>query len=262
MLVLSDIHFALEPLRRVVQSGETLVILGDLVNLTDYRTGEGAVADVLGMEFARASASARGSGDYQRMRGLWLETVGDRIEEVREAIGEAIGAQYARVSEVLEGGHGYVIHGNVDRPRLLAEALPDGYEYVHGETRDIDGLRFGFVGGGAATPLQAEGEVSDETMTELLAGLGEVDVICSHVAPALDPLQTDVITGRAERGSAPLVDFIRASRPRLHLFGDVHQPQASRWRIGPTRCCNVGYFRATERAVRLDPADLGWVGHG
>jgi Icc-related predicted phosphoesterase len=262
MLVLSDVHFALEPLRRVVASGETLLILGDLVNLTDYRTGEGAVADVLGMEFARASASARGSGDYQRMRGLWLETVGDRIDEVREAIGEALRAQYAEVSEVLQDGHGYVIHGNVDRPRLLEEALPDGYEYVHGQARDIDGIRFGFVGGGAATPLQAEGEVSDESMAVLLDGLGDIDVLCTHVAPAVDPLQTDVITGRAERGSVPLVDFIRASRPRLHLFGDVHQPQASSWRIGPTRCRNVGYFRATERPLHLDPSDLGNPKHG
>jgi Icc-related predicted phosphoesterase len=262
MLVLSDIHFALESLRRVVASGETLVILGDLVNLTDYRTGEGAVADVLGMEFARASATARGSGDYQRMRGLWLETVGDRIEEVRDAIGQAIGEQYTSVSEALQGGHGYVIHGNVDRPGLLADALPDGYEYVHGETREIEGLRFGFVGGGAATPLQAEGEVTDEAMAGLLDGLGDIDVLCTHVAPALDPLQTDVVTGRAERGSTPLIDYIRANPPRLHLFGDVHQPQASRWRVGPTRCHNVGYFRATGRALRLDPADLGMMRHG
>jgi Icc-related predicted phosphoesterase len=257
MLVLSDIHFATEPLRRVVATGETLLILGDLVNLTDYRTGEGAVADVLGMEFARASATARGAGDYQQMRGLWLDTVGDRIDEIRAAIGEAIDAQYASVSEALEGGHGYVIHGNVDRPGSLERALPAGYEYVHGQTREIDGLRFGFVGGGAATPLQAEGEVSDEEMSRLLETLGEVDVLCTHVAPALDPLQTDVVTGRAERGSAPLLEYIRATPPRLHLFGDVHQPQASSWRVGPTRCRNVGYFRATERAMPLDPADLG-----
>ena len=256
MLVLSDIHFALEPLRRVVASGETLLILGDLVNLTDYRTGEGAVAEVLGIDFARASASARGAGDYQQMRGLWLERVGDRVEEVRAAIGEAIDAQYSEISEALRGGHGYVIHGNVDRPRSLERALPPGYEYVHGQTREIEGLRFGFVGGGAATPLQAEGEVPDQTMEELLDRLGPVDVLCTHVAPALDPLQTDVVTGRAERGSAPLLEFIRAHRPRLHLFGDVHQPQASTWRVGPTRCRNVGYFRATERAVPLDLARL------
>ena len=257
MLVLSDIHFATEALRRVVAERETLLILGDLVNLTDYRTGEGAVADVLGMEFARASAAARGAGDYQQMRGLWLETVGDRIDEIRTAIGAAIDAQYARVSEALDGGHGYVIHGNVDRPGSLERALPPGFEYVHGQTREIEGVRFGFVGGGAATPMQAEGEVSDEEMSRLLDGLGEVDVLCTHVAPALDPLQTDVVTGRAERGSAPLLEYIRATRPRLHLFGDVHQPQASSWRVGPTRCRNVGYFRATERAMPLDPADLG-----
>jgi Icc-related predicted phosphoesterase len=259
MLVLSDIHFAIDPLRRVAATGETLLILGDLVNLTDYRTGEGAVADVLGMEFARASAAARGAGDYQQMRGLWLETVGDRIDEIRAAIGEAIDAQYTMVSEALEGGHGYVIHGNVDRPGPLERALPSGYEYVHGQTREIEGLRFGFVGGGAATPLQAEGEVSDEEMSRLLDTLGEIDVLCTHVAPAIDPLQTDVVTGRAERGSVPLLDYIRAYPPRLHLFGDVHQPQASRWRVGPTRCRNVGYFRATERAMALDPADLGYA---
>ena len=257
MLVLSDIHFAIEALRRVVAEGETLLILGDLVNLTDYRTGEGAVADVLGMEFALASAAARGAGDYQQMRGLWLETVGDRIDEIRTAIGEAIDVQYARVSEALDGGHGYVIHGNVDRPGSLERALPPGFEYVHGLTKEIEGVRFGFVGGGAATPLQAEGEVSDEEMSRLLDGLGEVDVLCTHVAPAVDPLQTDVVTGRAERGSAPLLEYIRATGPRLHLFGDVHQPQASSWRIGPTRCRNVGYFRATERAMPLDLADLG-----
>jgi Icc-related predicted phosphoesterase len=89
-------------------------------------------------------------------------------------------------------------------------------------------------------------------MEELLERLGPVDVLCTHVAPALDPLQTDVVTGRAERGSAPLLAFIRAHQPRLHLFGDVHQPQASTWRVGPTHCRNVGYFRATERAVTLD----------
>jgi Icc-related predicted phosphoesterase len=256
MLVLSDVHFALEPLRRVAASGETLLILGDLVNLTDYRTGEGAVADVLGMEFARASASARGAGDYQRMRGLWLEAVGDRVEEVRAAIGEAIDAQYAEVATALSGGNGYVIHGNVDRPASLERSLPPGFHYVHGQTLEIEGLRFGFVGGGASTPLQAEGEIPDQTMEEILEKLGPVDVLCTHVAPALDPLQTDVITGRAERGSGPLLSFIRSHQPRLHLFGDVHQPQASTWRVGPTRCRNVGYFRATGRAVPLDPARL------
>jgi Icc-related predicted phosphoesterase len=254
MLALSDIHFALEPLRRVAATGETLLILGDLVNLTDYRTGEGAVAEVLGIDFSRASASARGQGDFQRMRSLWLERVGDQIDEIRLEIGKAIDAQYERVAEALDGGHGYVIHGNVDRPGSLQRSLPSGYEYLHGETREIEGVRFGFVGGGAATPLQAEGEVSEEVLAQLLGDIGAVDILCTHVPPALGPLRTDVVTGRAERGSIPILQYLERHAPRLHLFGDVHQPQASTWRVGRTRCRNVGYFRATERPLRLDPA--------
>ena len=88
-----------------------------------------------------------GAGDYQRMRGLWLETVGDRIEEIRAAIGEAIEVQYARVSEALEGGHGYVIHGNVDRPGPLRRPFLPATS-THGQARELEGLRFGFVGGG------------------------------------------------------------------------------------------------------------------
>jgi Icc-related predicted phosphoesterase len=256
MLVLSDIHFALEPLREVVATGETLLILGDLVNLTDYRTGEGAVAEVLGLEFSRAAAAARGEGDFHRMRAMWVEAVGDRIDEFREEMGKAIDLQYEQITDVLAGGHGYVIHGNVDRPGSLQKALPDGYEYVHGETRVIEGARFGFVGGGAATPLQAEGEVSDEAVKAMLAEIGPVDVLCSHMPPAVDPLRRDVVTGRVERGSEPILRYLEAHAPLLHLFGDVHQPQASSWRVGRTRCRNVGYFRATGRPMRLDPAHL------
>lgn len=256
MLVLSDVHYALDPLRRVVETGETLLVLGDLVNLTDYRTGEGAVAEVLGLEFARASAEARGTGDYRQLRALWTGEIGDRADEVREAIGNAIEGQYLEVAEVLEGGHGYVIHGNVDRPALLERVLPSGWEYVHGQVREVGGLRIGFAGGGSPTPLRAEGEVSDEEMTRILEGLGPVDVLCSHVPPALRPLQTDVVTGRVERGSGPILDYLRRHRPRLHLFGDVHQPQASMWRVGRTRCRNVGYFRATGRPFRLEPGRL------
>jgi Icc-related predicted phosphoesterase len=257
MLVLSDVHHAVEPLRRIAASGETLLILGDLVNLTDYRTGEGAVADVLGIEFSRESATARGVGDFIRMRSLWVEMVGDRVEEIRAAIRRAVDAQYQEIADALQGGHGYVIHGNVDRPGSLQKSLPDGYEYVHGETRVIDGIRFGFVGGGSATPLQAEGEVSEDELERLLGDLGPVEILCSHVPPALGPLRTDVVTGRAERGSVPILRYLETHQPRLHLFGDVHQPQASWWRVGRTRCRNVGYFRATGRALALDPAGLG-----
>lgn len=256
MLLISDVHGALEPLKRLAASGETLTILGDLVNLTDYRSGEGAIADALGMEFARSSARARASGDYTEMRSLWAERVGDRGDEVRRSIGHALKDQYDLVAGALQGGHGYVIHGNVDRPGALRAILPDGYRYAHGETVEIDGLLFGFAGGGVSTPIQAEGEVSDDEMSALLDRMGPVDVLCSHVPPAIRALRYDVITGREERGSGPLLEYVADTQPTYHFFGDIHQAQAGTWRIGRTRCFNAGYFRATGRYLRLEHGEV------
>jgi hypothetical protein len=59
MLVVSDVHGAFDALAAIASGGEALLILGDLANLTDYRTGEGAVAAALGIEFARDAARAR-----------------------------------------------------------------------------------------------------------------------------------------------------------------------------------------------------------
>lgn len=252
MRFISDVHDAPEALRRLVDEGEEIAILGDLVNLTDYRTGLGAVADVLGIDFATRTSAARAQGDYPRMRELWRDEAEVTGEDLRSMISAELTGQYERAAEALTGGHGLVIHGNVDRPDVLKAMLPSGFRYVHGEVVERNGLRIGFVGGGIRTPLGADGEVSDEEMQDMLSALGEVDVLCSHVPPALPVLRTDVVTGREERGSEPILEFLIAAQPRLHLFGDVHQPKASTWKIGRTRCHNAGYFRATGRYLRLE----------
>lgn len=251
MLFVSDVHGAFEPLRRVVEMGETVVILGDLANLTDYRDGQGVVAQVLGLDFARAAAGARARGDFETMRSLWVDRVGDRAEEVREEIRQAIDDQYEQAADALASGTGLVIHGNVDRPASLMRHLPPSFSYVHGEVRELDGMRLGLVGGGMETPLRLDAEVPDEEMTALLERLGPVDVLCTHVPPAVRALRRDVITGREERGSAPIMKYLLEHQPRYHLFGDVHQAQATTWRLGATRCINAGYFRATSRFLRL-----------
>lgn len=257
MIFVSDIHDSPEALRRLVAMGREIVILGDFVNLTDYRTGRGAVSDVLGQEFARRSARARARGDYPGMRALWTEFSETTGLDLRQEIGEVLAGQYERAAAALEGGRGLVIHGNVDRPGELLRTLPEGFRYVHGERVARDGLTLGFVGGGVVTPLQADGEVSDEEMTSLLAAIGPVDVLCTHVPPALPALRRDVVTGRVERGSGPVRDYIDEHQPRYHMFGDVHQPQASTWRLGRTRCMNAGYFRATGRFLDLSDGLVG-----
>lgn len=251
MLVVSDVHGAFGALRRVAKTDGTLLILGDLVNLTDYRTGDGAVATAFGLDLAREAGAARGDGDFDEMRRIWRSAVTDP-DTGRRAIEDAIEAQYAEMTEALTGGSGYVIHGNVDRPERLEASLPPSFRFVHGQTVEIDSLVFGFVGGGVPTPLRGSGEVSDAEMEVLLGGLGPVDVLCTHVPPNVDALRTDVITGRAERSSEPVMQYILDHQPKAHLFGDVHQPRATAWRIGKTTCRNVGYFRATGRPFVLD----------
>ena len=127
----SDIHASFDALERLLEAGEPAVILGDLANLTDYRTGEGALAEVLGLDFALAAGRARADSDYERMSNLWSSHVGDNVEKVRSDIGKAIVRQYKRATEVLAKGTGWVIHGNVDHPGELRKALPASFTYAH-----------------------------------------------------------------------------------------------------------------------------------
>jgi Icc-related predicted phosphoesterase len=113
---------------------------------------------------------------------------------------------------------------------------------------EVEGLRVGVVGGGVRA-LGVPGEVDEEELAAKLEQVGEVDVLCTHVAPAIRPLSRDVIGGRLKESPAVLA-HIERTRPRWHYFGDIHQPQATTWRVGPTTCINVGYFRATGRPVR------------
>ena len=249
MLIVSDVHGAFDALAEVVARGQTLLILGDLINLLDYRTREGIIADVLGEQFGARVAGHRASGDYQAMRDAWGEVAGDRRDEVRAAITRGIEAQYASCQKALTGAVGFCTYGNVDNPELLAAVLPETMRFVDGEVHEIEGMTVGFVGGGISTPLAAAGEVTDEEMSRKLEKLGRVDVLCSHLPPQIDALCTDVITGRKERSSAPILDYVRTFQPRHHFFGYVHQPRALSWRVGKTQCRNVGYFRASRRPV-------------
>jgi Icc-related predicted phosphoesterase len=255
VLLVSDVHGEFEALARLAGAGEPLLVLGDLVNLMDYRTGEGITADLLGIEFARASAQARARGDYGEMRRLWRDRVGEDWESFRAGFEARLLDQYRQAERALAGSDAYVTFGNVDRPSMLRDHLPPGCTFVDGDVVEIEGCRVGFVGGGISTPLGAEGEVSDEEMRDKLARIGPVDVLCSHLPPAVEPLHLDVVTGRLERASVPILEYITDTRPSHHFFGDVHQPQASRWRVGATMCTNVGYFRATKRPVRFHPGD-------
>jgi Icc-related predicted phosphoesterase len=248
MLLVSDVHGAAVALARVAAAGEPVLVLGDLVNLIDYRTNEGIIADVAGEEFVARVVALRTAGDFAAAAGTWREFRRGREAELTQRFSDAMEDAYRKVCAALEGAEAYVTYGNVDRPEMLHRFLPGGARFVDAEVVTIDELRIGFAGGGiGATGLA--GEVDEEQMAVKLASLGPVDVLCTHVPPAIAPLATDVVGGR-QKGSRAVLDYLERHRPGWHYFGDVHQPQAVTWTVGDTRCRNVGYFRATGRAVR------------
>ena len=248
MLLLADVHGAAAHLRAVATSGEPLVVLGDLINFIDYRTYEGIVTDVAGREFVTELVGLRTAGLFDDARNRWKQFSLGREESLRERFDSLIEAAYVEICSSLTGAEAYVTYGNVDRPEILERHLPAGSRFVDAEVVAIEGMRLGFAGGGMPA-LGLPGEVEEEEMAEKLAALGPIDVLCTHVPPALPSLSRDVIGGR-QKGSVAIRDYLERVAPPFHYFGDIHQPQATHWRFGSTECRNVGYFRATGRAVR------------
>ena len=248
MILVADVHGAFEDLARVAASGETLLVLGDLLNIVDHRTHEGMLAEVIGSDLVVRLADMRSRGDRLGARAAWESATAGRQDEIRERMDALVETAYAEMGRALRGGDAYVTFGNVDRPGRLAAHLPPGCRFVDAEVIEIEGLAVGFAGGGAPG-LGIPGEVTEDEMRDKLSSLGDVDVLCTHVAPAVRMLSGDVIGGRPKH-SGVVLEYLLQHRPRWHYFGDIHQPQAIRWRVGDTECRNVGYFRATRRAVR------------
>ena len=248
MLIVSDVHGASEALRRVASMGEPLLVLGDLINYIDYRSNEGIVADVSGRDLVDEFVRIRSTDGHDAASEIWHRHWEGREEELQERYQAVTEAAYRDVCDALRGCEAYVTYGNVDRPKMLAEHLPEGTRFVDGEVVTIGGVRVGFAGGGM-TRIDTPGEISEDEMAAKLASLGPVDILATHVPPAVPALSCDVIGGR-EKGSIAILDYVERTQPAFHYFGDIHQPRATTWRLGSTRCINAGYFRATGRAIR------------
>jgi len=133
----------------------------------------------------------------------------------------------------------------VDVPRLWAAHRKPGHTVVDGGTVEIAGHAFGFVGGGLRSVYRTPNEVSEEEFRTKIEAVGAVDILCTHIPPAIPELLYDTVARRLEQGSEALLEAIKRTQPRYALFGHVHQPLVRRTRIGVTECLNVGHFRAT-----------------
>jgi len=247
--VVSDIHGAADALRREAADADALLVCGDLVNLLDYRTLEGPVAEAYGTDAVRRFVELRTAGRFDEAgAALWAGASG-READVRAHVRTELRRQYEQVFAAFPD-HTLLTHGNVDSPELFADLLRPGVRHLDGEAARLDGLTVGFVGGGL--PRGSRRHLSEQThdsFSAKVAALPKVDVLCSHIPPAIDDLCFDVLAGRSEPGSQALLDYVEEHQPEVLYYGHVHQPRVARLRVGRTWLVNVGYFRATGRML-------------
>lgn len=149
----------------------------------------------------------------------------------------------------------YLTYGNVDIPEMWAEYLKPSHQVIDGGRVTVGGLTFGFAGAGLISPYRTPNEIPESAFRAKLDAIvadGRVDVLCTHIPPAVPELLYDTVARRLETGSVALLETIRRVQPRYALFGHVHQPLVQRVRIGRTECVNVGHFRATRAPFVVD----------
>ncbi|MCO1655855.1 metallophosphoesterase family protein [Pseudonocardia humida] len=251
--VVSDVHGAADALARAGEGADALVVLGDLIDFIDYADPAGGIVGrVLGPAVSARFALLRRSGARGELlayaREAWAA-----VPDAEAVIDEALREQYDRLFAAMTTPT-WAIPGNVDVARLWPGYRRPGLCQPDGQVVEIGGLRFGFAGGAPLPPGRRPGSVPSAWTPDLrpqaeydaaVRALVDVDVLCSHVPPAVAELAYDVVTRRPETSSVALREVVARDRPRAALFGHVHQPLAARVRVDRTECVNVGYFRRT-----------------
>ena len=247
---ISDLHGAADRLDAVARECDALVVLGDLINVLDYRTMDGILVEVFGREPVAHAAELRAQGRFDEARVAIRRRVDDG-EEARARFVDLARQDYERVFAALPD-HSFVTFGNVDIPELMRSVVPDRVRFLDGEAVRLGQMTFGFVGGGVRTPLAIPGEVPDREYDAKFDRIGPVDVICTHMPPRIPWYTYDVVAKKFEPGSVGLIAYVQQHKPRYALFGHVHQPFLRRGGIGYTELVNVGHFQQTGRGFTLD----------
>ncbi len=257
--VVSDVHGSVQALAAAGTGADVLICLGDLVLFVDYdEPGGGIFGEIFGLERAQEWINLRTARQWDEarsfLRSLWAASPVDPWETITARVR----GQYAELFAAMPDPT-YLTYGNVDLPALWPEFTQARHTVLDGQIATIGGRVFGFVGGGLPTPYRTPFEVPEDEYAAKVASVFDaaaaagtpVDVLCTHIPPAVADLTYDVVARRFERGSEVVLDAIRTHQPALALFGHVHQPLAGRVRIGRTECVNVGHFRGVGRPYVL-----------
>jgi Icc-related predicted phosphoesterase len=256
--VVSDVHGRSDALPAAGRGADALICLGDLLLFLDYADHRrGIFAELFGAEEARRFIELRTAKRFDEARemsarlaarlgtaGGGAMLAGAGAGTARAAVEAAAARQYAELFAALPEP-AFLTYGNVDIPRMWGEHLKPGHHVYDGAHAELDGWTFGFVGGGLISRYRTPNEIDEDAYAAKIEAVGAVDVLCTHIPPAVPELLYDTVARRMERGSEALLAAIRRIRPRYALFGHVHQPLARRVRVGSTECVNVGHFRAS-----------------
>lgn len=249
--LVSDVHGRADALRQAGSGADALICLGDLLLFIDYADySQGIFPSLFGADKARELIELRTALRFDEARTMSAQLWAGLGGNPREHIEAAVAKQYEELFAAMPSP-AYVTYGNVDLPTYWDTYIRHGQHVLDGERVELDGRTFGFVGGGLRTAYRTPNELDDDVFDAKVAAVGEVDVLCSHIPPAVPELLYDTVARRTERGSEALLALIERTQPRYALFGHVHQPLQSRIRIGRTECINVGHFRATGRPYVL-----------
>jgi Icc-related predicted phosphoesterase len=254
--LVSDVHGAADALARAADGADALICLGDMLLFLDYADHtQGIFAELYGAEHARRYIELRTARRFGEARaltaGIAARLTAERGTDLRALTDAAIRSQYAALFGAL-AEPAYLTYGNVDVPRMWNGYLKPGHHVVDGGRAEVGGVTFGFVGAGLISPYRTPNEVPLAEFAAKLDAVGAVDVLCTHIPPAVPELLYDTVARRMETGSVALLDVIRRTQPKYAFFGHVHNPLARRIRLGRTECVNVGHFRATRTPYVVD----------
>ena len=247
--IVSDIHGEYRALASQLRTDDTAVLLGDYLNLIDFRTLDGILSEVYTKEQIIIALSEFAKGRKELARRSIREIAGGGSEQSR------------RVRELIVTGYQdffsslpckcYLLFGNTDDPSLLKELSAGDVEVFDSGVVTIGQERFGFVSGTPHGPwtVGLPGEMDPEDYGKLVDSLGPVDVLCTHCPPAIPELTWDRLANRDEMGSAALLDYLDEFQPAHHYFGHVHNPVASEVYRGRTKVVNAGFFKQHRTAL-------------
>lgn len=255
--VVSDVHGAFDALPAAAEHADLFICLGDILLYLDYDDPtQGAFAEVFGPQVTAEYIELRRRKEFAAARNLtaqaWEQLGGSSDPAARmQRFGPIIDRQYREFFEVMPSGS-VMTFGNVDVPALAAAHIPATVDVIDGAVVERGGVRFGLVGAGLRSVYRTPNEIDEDQYAQKIADLGPVDVLCTHIPPAIPALTFDVVARRFEVGSQAIRSLIERTQPRYALFGHVHQPLARRFRIGRTECLNVGHFRNRRRPLVLN----------